>query len=119
MDGKILHGSHRDPERPLQVLSAFCLRLNAVVGSARIPHESNEIGTMIPLLARLPVKGTLFTADAFHAQRGTCAYITRRRGDYLFFVKGNQEQLRDHIAVCFSDEPRVRAHDIRTHETDA
>lgn len=117
VDGKILHGSHRDPERPLQVLSAFCLRLNAVIGSMRVPQESNEIGAMIPLLSQLPLRGAIITADAFHAQRETCTYVTQQGGDYLFFVKGNQEQLRDAIAVCFSDEPRVRAQDIRSHTT--
>ena len=58
---------------------------------------------MPKLLELLDVKGRIITADAMHTQRSAAEEVTRRGGDYVLALKGNQERLHDEVRFHFAD----------------
>jgi predicted transposase YbfD/YdcC len=57
------------------------------------------------LLAGLPLRGRVLTADALHCQAGVCRQIRAAGGDYLMVVKENQPRLYADIALLFAEPP--------------
>ena len=91
VDGKVLRGSGRTDGKPLQLLSAVTHRLRLTVAQLPIEDKTNEIPMFQPLLRKLPLAGSLITADAMHCQQETARFVTQELGaDYLFGLKGNQ-----------------------------
>ncbi|MEK7242877.1 MAG: transposase, partial [Thermodesulfobacteriota bacterium] len=69
-----------------------------VVAQVRVADKTNEIPMVKPLLAPLPIKGAVVTADALHAQVKTAKYIVeKKKADYVFIFKDNQPTRRDDI----------------------
>lgn len=56
-------------------------------------------------MSQLPLAGKVLTGDALYTQRHLCQQVLDNGGDYLFIVKGNQEELRADIAFLFADPP--------------
>ncbi|MGO8926557.1 MAG: hypothetical protein ACLQU3_06695 [Limisphaerales bacterium] len=77
---------------------------------AAVTEGSNEIPAVQELLRRVPLEGSLVTADALHTQTETARIVVQERGaDYLFTAKGNQkgvsknvQQLYQGLAHAFS-----------------
>ena len=101
IDGKRLRGS-RDGETPgVHLLSAFCSRLEGVIGQIKVAPDSNEITAALALLKELPLEGMIITGDAIFTQKEICQTIIDRGGDYFFTVKMNQPTLYHDIALAF------------------
>lgn len=106
VDGKVLRGSGRTDGKPLQLLSAVTHRLRLTVAQLAIEDKTNEIPMFQPLLRKLPLAGSLITADAMHCQQATARFATQELGaDYLFGLKGNQdgilERAEKKLPQCF------------------
>jgi hypothetical protein len=106
VDGKTLRGSGRTDGKPLQLLSAVSHRLRLTVAQLPIQEKSNEIPAFQPLLRKLPLEGSLITADPLHCQQATARFVTQELGaDYLFGLKGNQsgilERAEKKLPQCF------------------
>jgi len=106
VDGKVLRGSGRTDGKPLQLLSAVTHRLRLTVAQLPIQDKTNEIPMFQPLLRKLPLAGSLITADAMHCQQATARFVTQELGaDYLFGLKGNQsgifERAEKKLPQCF------------------
>lgn len=57
------------------------------------------------VLARLPLRGQIVTADALHCQPSVCRQIQAAGGDSVLIVKENQAQLYADIALLFAEPP--------------
>lgn len=57
------------------------------------------------MLARLPLRGQIVTADAVHGQVPRCRQIRAAGGDDVLIVKDNQPQLSADIALLFTEPP--------------
>jgi predicted transposase YbfD/YdcC len=57
------------------------------------------------VLAALPLRGRILTADALHCQAALCRQIRAAGGDYLVMVKENQPGLHADIALLFAEPP--------------
>jgi hypothetical protein len=106
VDGKVLRGSGRTDGKPLQLLSAVTHRLRLTVAQLPIEDKTNEIPMFQPLLRKLPLAGSLITADAMHCQQETARFVTQELGaDYLLGLKGNQsgilERAEKKLPQCF------------------
>lgn len=98
LDGKTLRGSADGDQPAVQLLSAVLHREGIVVAQRRVADKTNEIPMVKPLLASLPIKGAIVTADALHAQVKTAKYIVdKKKADYVFIFKDNQPTRRDDI----------------------
>jgi hypothetical protein len=105
VDGKELLNS-----QGLQIASAYSVSDGRWLGSEAVAEGSNEIPAVQELLRRVPLEGSLVTADALHTQTETARIIVQEGGaDYLFTAKGNQkgvsknvQQLYQGLAHAFS-----------------
>ena len=103
IDGKPLRGS-RDGETPaIPLLSAYAPDVEAVVAQMRIDAKTNELKAALEMLAILPIKGRLITADAIQTHRAICAAVIEGGGDYILPVKDNQPTLRAEIEAAFAE----------------
>ena len=55
------------------------------------------------MLAIMPIKGRLITADAIQTHRAICAAVIEGGGDYILPVKDNQPTLRADIEAAFAE----------------
>jgi hypothetical protein len=89
LDGKALRGSG-----PTQLVGAIDARSGRTLGVETVADKSNEIPAGQTLLDRLDLEGTIALMDALHTQVETARTIVQEGGgDYVLFVKGNQEGL--------------------------
>src|SRR5271166_2435500 len=103
IDGKTLRGS-RDGETPaVHLLSAYAPDVEAVVAQMRVDAKTNELKAALEMLAILPIKGRLITADAIQTHRAICAAVIEGGGDYILPVKDNQPTLRADIEAAFAE----------------
>jgi hypothetical protein len=93
VDGKELLNS-----QGMEIVSAYSVRDGRWLGSEAVAEGSNEIPAAQELLRRLPLDGSLVTADAMHTQTETARIIVQERGgDYLFTVKRNQKGVAENV----------------------
>ncbi len=98
MDGKTLRGSGDGEESPLHLLSAVVHKEGIVIAQKDVSERTNEITRVKPLLEGLNIEGSVVTGDALLTQREIARYIVEeKRADYLFTVKGNQQELHEDI----------------------
>jgi hypothetical protein len=94
VDGKTVKGSRQANGRPVHLMSAVAHHSLRLLNQIPIAEKSNEIPAFAPLLAPLPLAGTLVTADAEHCQRAHAQFLVYEKGaDYLTLAKGNQPGL--------------------------
>jgi len=94
VDGKTVKCSRQSDGRPVHLMSAIAHHTQRLLNQSPIAEKSNEIPAFAPLLAPLPLVGTLVTADAMHCQRAHARFLLYEKdADYLFTAKGNQPSL--------------------------
>jgi hypothetical protein len=103
LDGKTARGS-RDGEAPaVHLLAAYAPDVQAVVAQLRVDAKTNELKAALEMMAILPIKGRVVTADAIQTHREICATVIEGGGDYILPVKDNQPTLRADIAAAFAE----------------
>jgi predicted transposase YbfD/YdcC len=106
LDGKTLRGTIPAGEsQGLHLLAAFLPDEGWVLMQVEVESKENEISAAPRLLKSLDLRGKVVTGDALLAQRQLSVQIVNGGGDYLWTVKGNQEQLAEDIAVLFEPAP--------------
>ncbi len=105
-DGKTFNGSGRGDARNLNVLNIYNASKAVCLTSIPLTDKESEIPAFQMALARYNLHGYVVTADALHCQRKTCEVILKRRGSYVFTVKGNQQALLDEVSGRFSQTAR-------------
>ena len=97
VDGKELLNS-----QGLQIASAYSVSDGRWLGSEAVAEGSNEIPAVQELLRRVPLEGSLVTADALHTQTETARIIVQEGGaDYLFTAKGNQKGVSENVQQLY------------------
>jgi len=90
LDGKALRGSGKT-----QLVGAINAASGRTLGVEPVAAKSNEIPAGQTLLDRLDLDGTIALMDALHTQVQTAQGIVQEGGgDFVLFVKGNQETLQ-------------------------
>jgi predicted transposase YbfD/YdcC len=107
-DGKSLKGSYdtANDTKMSQLLRAFAVGTQIILGHVAIKIKSNEIPAMQALVRELGLAEVLCTADAMHCQLQTIAAVTASGGEALLQVKGNQPSLEAALeALAVQHEP--------------
>jgi predicted transposase YbfD/YdcC len=102
IDGKTLRATCSQPH-PVHQLSGYEVSTGIVLWHCNVQEKENEISALKPLLTPQLVKGRIFTLDAMHTQRASCAPIHWFAGYYLLIAKDNQPTLHEDIADLFED----------------
>lgn len=116
IDGKSLRHSFDKNSNMLHVISAFATEARIVLGQEKVSDKSNEITAIPKMLNWLDVKGHIVTIDAMGCQYEIADQITKKEGDYIFALKGNQGTLAQDVALYFSDK-ELHAADIKHGKT--
>ena len=80
----------------------------------RVDAKTNELKAVLEMLAILPIKGRLITADAIQTHRAICAAVIEGGGDYILPVKDNQPTLRADLEAAFA-EPEAGLSPLQSH----
>ncbi len=101
----------------LQILTAYATESGVTLAQSAISYEdkTNEIPVFQSMLDCIDVNGKTITADAMHCQKETCAKIVKKKGSYIFGLKGNQGKLLEDVEVFFNDS--INDKDIVSHQT--
>lgn len=109
MDGKTLRGSGDGEESPKHLLSAVVHKEGIVIAQRDVSEKTNEITRVKPLFKGLDIEGSVVTGDALLTQREIARHIVEeKRADYLFTVKGNQQELLEDIRALELKKKRQR-----------
>lgn len=103
LDGKTARGSYTDSGKTdaLHIVSAWATEWGLTLGQVAVDGKSNEITAIPQLLALIDLRDTIITLDALGCQKSIARQIVTGGGDYLFAVKGNQQQLLDAMEEAF------------------
>jgi len=98
IDGKTLRGSGEGSSKPMHLVSAVLHEAGVVLAQHRVPDKTNEITSVAPLFAALPIAGAVVTGDAMFTQTDIATHLVKdKHADYVFTVKDNQPTLRQDI----------------------
>jgi predicted transposase YbfD/YdcC len=110
LDGKALRGSGKT-----QLVGAINAASGRTLGVETVAEKSNEIPAGQTLLDRLDLDGTIALMDALHTQVETAKGIVQEGGgDFVLFVKGNQETLQKQASHFLPEDFSPSAHECRT-----
>lgn len=112
LDGKTLRGSRDGETKAVHLVSAVLHRDGMVVAQQRVADKTNEITSVEPVVATLPLAGAVVTGDALFTQKAIATHLVEvKHADYLFTVKENQPTLRQDIVDLRLDAFPPSAHD--------
>jgi predicted transposase YbfD/YdcC len=108
IDGKTVCGSKDAKAKAIHMVSAWANANQLVLGQVKTDEKSNEITAIPTLLELLELKGCIVTIDAMGCQKDIAKKITEAEADYVFGLKGNQENLNDDVRLYFETEDVTR-----------
>lgn len=103
IDGKKLRGTQGHELPGVHLLAAYAHEAGKVLGQTKVKATTNEHKAALKLLDILPLEGKVVTGDAMFCQRDLSEKVLKKGGDYLWAVKGNQEELLGDIAAALED----------------
>ena len=95
IDGKSMRGAFETGKQyaPRMMVTAWGKEVRMTL--AAVPAEGgNETKAALALLGMLDLEGAIVTADALHCSPRMAEEVSRRGGDYVLALKGNQPALR-------------------------
>lgn len=102
-DGKEFRGSGRhNAERNINVMNIYDASRGVCYSSTPLCDKDSEIIEMQRMIYRFDLVNTVVSGDALHCQRKTCLFILGKKGDFVFKVKDNQEDLKREIIAMFN-----------------
>jgi predicted transposase YbfD/YdcC len=105
LDGKTMRATiPAGKTQGVHLLAAYLPQEGWVLLQVEVGSWENEIPAAMRILKQLDLRDKIVTGDALLAQRELSAEIVEAGGDYLWTVKGNQEQLKRDIEFLFEPE---------------
>lgn len=106
LDGKTLRGTiPQGCTQGVHLLAAYLPAEGIVLMQVAVESKENEISAAPKLLEHLDLRGKVVRGDALLTQRKLSTQIVAAGGNYLWVVKGNQEQLLADIEEVFQPAP--------------
>ena len=108
IDGKTLRRSFGSASKTtaLHVVSLWAAENELVMGQIRTEAKSNEITAIPKLLEMLDITGCTVTIDAMGCQKEIAQRVLDRGANYVFGLKGNQENTFDAVKYLFGWEEK-------------
>jgi predicted transposase YbfD/YdcC len=104
MDGKVLRGTLDEDQKGTYLLAAYLPGEGIVLMEVAIDGKGSEIPAAPRLLKSLDLRNKVVMGDALHTQREISIQIVEAGGEYIWFAKGNQPQLKENICLWFEPE---------------
>ena len=119
-DGKAIRSTIEEgsTQAKIQRLTLLDPETRCVIAEKDIEEKTNEIPILRMIIEAMKLEGITITGDALHCQYETCETIIRQGGNYLFGLKGNQEELLDAVQLYFKDPETAQEWEIYSTETE-
>lgn len=102
LDGKTMRGTiPKGQHQGVHLLAAYLPEEGIVLMQVAVDAKENEIKVAPRVLTALDLKGRVVSGDAMFTQRQLSVQIVAQGGDYIWFVKDNQKQLREDVEQFF------------------
>jgi len=109
IDGKTLRGMLTKSRfkagtevKSIHLVSAWATANQLVFAQIQTEDKSNEITAIPLLLEQIAIKGCIITIDAMGCQYEIANKIVKKEADYVFSLKGNQENLHEAVEEYWS-----------------
>ena len=113
VDGKERKGAKAGQNKKVHLLAAVTHVPGIVIGQDKVAKagKANEISHFKPLLAPLPLAGTVITSDAMQANRDNSLFVRKVKGaHWLWPILGNQPNLNAELnALPWENTPVAAA----------
>jgi len=104
IDGKTLRGAlNKKGKANNHIVHALVAGRGLLIGQRKTEEKSNEITAIPALLEELDLRETVVTIDAAGCQKEIVKKISKKGGDYILGLKGNQKNLHKEVVVLFED----------------
>lgn len=114
IDGKATRGTTNENGRNPDILSAFDVNTGITLATEMCEKKSNELKAAPKLLAKVPLKGNIFTMDAMFNHREVIDPIIEGGGFFVIELKANQKDL------FYNSSDRIKTtHSISLHSEEA
>jgi len=109
IDGKTLRGTiPKGKSQGVHLLAAYLPEEGITLLQVEVDSKENEIVAAPRLLKALDLKGRVVCGDAMFTQRDLSVQVVAQGGDYIWFVKDNQPQLRTDVEQFFVPARRAK-----------
>jgi predicted transposase YbfD/YdcC len=99
-------------------VSAWATEHRLVFGQVKTEEKSNEIRAIPTLREKRALEGYIVTIDAMGCPYKRAEQIVKKKADYLFSLKENQETRYDDVKTYFEDVDGTHPEaDVATHTT--
>jgi predicted transposase YbfD/YdcC len=104
IDGKTARGSYDKAkgQSAIHLVSAWCVKSGLLLGQKKVDDKSNEITAIPELINHLDIKGQTVTIDAMGCQKEIAKLIKKKKGDYIFSLKGNHSNTHSEVVDFFA-----------------
>lgn len=103
LDGKTLRGTIPSGQRQgVHLLAAYLPEEGVVLLQVEVETKENEIIAAPKIISSLDLRGRVVCGDAMFTQRRLSVDILNQGGDYIWFLKDNQAQMKEDVAQFFS-----------------
>ena len=121
IDGKTLRGSVCKSKeiRAMQMVSAWSVENNIILGEVKTDSHSNEIKAIPLLLELLSLEGATLSLDAIGCQKKIIQAILKQGAHYVIGLKKNQRKLYQAVESYAQKEGTELSHLIRDHFDDS
>ncbi len=107
-DGKTMRGTiPAGSSQGVHLLAVYLPHEGVVVAQVAVDSKENEIVAAPQVLATVDLRHKIVIGDALQTQKQLSLQIVQAGGDYIWYVKDNQPQLREDIAHLFQPESYV------------
>jgi predicted transposase YbfD/YdcC len=124
IDGKTLRGMATKSRfkagtevQSIHLVSAWATVNQLVFAQVKTDEKSNEITAIPMLLEQIAIEGCIITIDAMGCQYEIADKIVKKEADYVFSLKGNQENLHKAVKEYWDmldfEKPATEANYIR------
>lgn len=109
LDGKTLRGTIASgATQGVHLLAAYLPAEGIVLLQVEVENKENEITAAPRLISSLDLRGRIVCGDAMFTQRTLSVEVLRQGGDYIWFLKDNQPQMKEDVTQFFQP-PRQAA----------
>ena len=86
----------------LNVLNVYSNNYQMCIFSEMIEDKTNEITAFPTVIQSLNIRNAIVTVDALNTQKENCKIVKKKRGDYVFALKGNQGNFYEDVKLYFT-----------------
>jgi predicted transposase YbfD/YdcC len=104
IDGKVLRGTLDDHQKGTYLLAAYLPCEGIVLMEIAIEGKGSEIPAAPKVLKSIDLREKVVMGDALHTQRQVSIQIVEAGGEYIWFAKGNQPQMKENIQLWFEPD---------------